>query len=48
MERQRKDAQTFVEIDDARCRSYGGPGSQAYAQCRASLEKERSGLAKPK
>ena len=44
MEEQRKAAQTFTEIDDARCRSYGDPRSQAYARCRASLDKERSGL----
>ena len=42
MEEQRKAAQTFTEIDDARCRSYGDPASQAYARCRASLQKERS------
>ena len=44
MEEQRKAAQTFTEIDDARCRSYGDPRSQAYARCRASLDKERSGF----
>jgi len=44
MEEQRRAAQTFTEIDDARCRSYGDPRSQAYARCRASLDKERSGL----
>ena len=43
MEEQRKAAQTFTEIDDARCKSYGAPGSQGYARCRASLEKERAG-----
>jgi hypothetical protein len=48
MEQQRKEAQTFVEIDDARCRPYGKPGSQEYARCRAGLEKEKSGLAAPK
>ena len=42
MEEQRKAAQTFADIDEARCKSYGAPGSQAYARCRASLEKERS------
>jgi len=41
MEEQRKAAQTFTEIDDARCRSYGDPQSQAYVRCRASLNKER-------
>jgi len=44
MEEQRKAAQTFTEIDDARCRSYGDPRSQAYAQCRASIAKERQGF----
>jgi len=44
MEEQRKAAQIFTEIDDARCRSYGDPRSQAYARCRASLDKERSGF----
>ncbi len=48
MEQQRKDTQTFAEIDDARCRSYGDPGSQDYARCRAGLAKERSGLTNPK
>ena len=48
MEQQRKEAQTFVEIDDTRCRSYGKPGSQEYVRCRAGLEKERSELVAPK
>jgi hypothetical protein len=48
MEQQRKEAQTFTEIDEARCRSYGKPGSQEYARCRAGLEKDRSGFATPK
>jgi hypothetical protein len=42
MQEQRKAAQTFVEIDDARCSSYGDPRSQAYARCRASLANERA------
>jgi hypothetical protein len=41
MEDQRKAAQTISEIDDARCESYGDRASQAYAQCRANLEKDR-------
>jgi len=41
MQEQRKAAQTFTEIDDARCRSYGDPQSQAYLRCRANLIKER-------
>jgi hypothetical protein len=48
MAQQRKEAQTFTEIDDARCRPYGKPGSQEYARCRAILEKDRSGFATPK
>jgi len=48
MEQQRKETQTFTEIDEARCRSSGKPGSQEYARCRASLEKDRSGFANPK
>ena len=42
MEEQRKAAQTFVEIDDARCRSYGDPRSQAYARCIVALPARRS------
>ena len=42
MEQQRKDSEMTAEIDDARCRRYGDPRSQAYGQCRASLKKERS------
>ena len=47
MEEQRKATQTFTEIDDARCSAYGNPGSQGFAQCRASIEKERSRSATP-
>ena len=48
MEQQRKDSEMTAEIDDARCRPYGKPGSQEYARCRVSLEKDRSGFATPK
>ena len=48
MEQQRKEAQTFVEIDDTRCRSRGKPGSQVYDRCRADLEKDRSGFGNSK
>jgi hypothetical protein len=41
MEEQRKATQTFTEIDDARCSAYGNRGSQGYAECRASIERER-------
>ena len=29
------------QIDDAKCQSYGKPGSNVYVQCRTSLENER-------
>ncbi len=29
-----QDAKTAAEIDDARCRSYGAPGSPEYVECR--------------
>jgi hypothetical protein len=48
MEQQRKVEQTYSEIDDARCKSYGNPGSPPYAQCRAGLQKERLGSATAK
>lgn len=34
--------QVFETIDDARCKSYGEPGSPKYAQCRADLDKQRA------
>ncbi len=48
MEQQRKEAQTFTEIDEARCRTYGKPGSQEYARCRANVEKDRSSFTNTK
>ena len=30
-----------AQIDDAKCRNYGQPGSNAYVQCRASLKSDR-------
>jgi hypothetical protein len=41
-EQQRRAEQTFAEIDDARCKSFGARGSPAYAQCRDSIEQERN------
>jgi len=41
MQQQRKDEETFAEIDDSRCKSFGNPGSPAYARCRANIQKER-------
>jgi hypothetical protein len=38
--------QTFETIDDARCKSYGQPGSARYAQCRADLDKQRGPTAR--
>jgi hypothetical protein len=48
MQQQRKDEETFAEIDDSRCKSFGNPGSQPYAQCRAKLQKDRPASATPK
>jgi hypothetical protein len=36
----------FETIDDARCKSYGEPGSPSYAQCRADLDKHRAPAAR--
>ena len=34
------------EQDDARCRSYGKPGSAAYIDCRTSLKIDRADMRK--
>jgi hypothetical protein len=45
---QLKQAQTELDaiarIDDAKCQSYGKPGSNAYLQCRTSLKNERADM----
>ena len=45
---QLKQAQTeqdsIARIDDARCQSYGKPGSNAYLQCLTSLKNERTDM----
>jgi hypothetical protein len=38
--------QMTATIDDARCRSYGEPGSPSYTQCRADLDKQRAPAAR--
>jgi hypothetical protein len=45
---QLKQAQTeqdsITRIDDARCQTYGKPGSNAYVQCLTSLKNERGDM----
>jgi hypothetical protein len=36
----------IAEQDDARCRSYGKPGSAAYIDCRTSLKIDRADMRK--
>jgi outer membrane biogenesis lipoprotein LolB len=36
----------IAEQDDARCRSYGKPGSAAYIDCRTSLKNDRAEMRK--
>jgi hypothetical protein len=35
---------SLARIDDAKCQSYGKPGSNAYIQCRTSLKNERADM----
>jgi outer membrane biogenesis lipoprotein LolB len=48
LKEQLKQAQTeqdsMTRIDDARCQSYGKPGSNAYVQCLTSLKNERADM----
>jgi hypothetical protein len=48
LKEQLKQAQTELDsiarIDDAKCQSYGKPGSNAYVQCRTSLKNERADM----
>jgi hypothetical protein len=37
-------AAMYAQQDDARCQSYGKPGSDAYIQCRRSLQEHRAEL----
>ncbi|HET7850842.1 MAG TPA: hypothetical protein VFL51_17465 [Pseudolabrys sp.] len=39
---QREDARTIDALDDARCRSFAPPGSQAYLACRRRAANDRS------
>jgi hypothetical protein len=36
----------IAQQDDARCQSYGRPGSAAYIDCRTSLKNDRAGMKK--
>jgi hypothetical protein len=35
--RAKAEAEAIAQVDDARCQSYGAPGTNGYHQCRASL-----------
>ena len=37
LERANAEREAIAQIDDARCKSYGAPGTQGYFQCRATL-----------
>jgi outer membrane biogenesis lipoprotein LolB len=39
-------AAQIAEQDDARCKSYGKPGSAAYIDCRTSLKNDRAEIKK--
>jgi outer membrane biogenesis lipoprotein LolB len=39
-------AAQIAQQDDARCQSYGKPGSAAYIDCRTSLKNDRSEMKK--
>jgi outer membrane biogenesis lipoprotein LolB len=53
-QQQRKEAAQAIEQaaaqvaqqDDARCQSYGKPGTKAYLECRTSLKNDRSEMRK--
>ena len=36
----------IAQQDDARCKSYGRPGSAAYIDCRTSLKNDRADMKK--
>jgi outer membrane biogenesis lipoprotein LolB len=36
----------IAQQDDARCKSYGRPGSPAYIDCRTSLKNDRADMKK--
>ena len=35
--RAKAETEAIAQVDDARCQSYGAPGTNGYHQCRASL-----------
>jgi outer membrane biogenesis lipoprotein LolB len=39
-------AAQIAQQDDARCQSYGKPGSAAYIDCRSSLKNDRAAMQK--
>jgi outer membrane biogenesis lipoprotein LolB len=39
-------AAQIAQQDDARCQSYGKPGSAAYIECRTSLKNDRAAMQK--
>ena len=39
-------AAQIAQQDDARCQSYGKPGSAAYIDCRTSLKNDRAAMQK--
>jgi hypothetical protein len=41
LERAKAEIEAYSEIDDAKCRNYGMPGSNEYVQCRTSLTNAR-------
>src|SRR5262245_6470901 len=41
LERAKAEIEAYSEIDDAKCRNYGMPGSSAYDKCRASATNAR-------
>ena len=40
-------AAVYAEQDDAKCQTYSKPGSDAYIQCRKSLQDHRAECARP-
>jgi len=41
LERAKAEAEAIAQIDDAKCKNYGMPGTNAYVQCRTSLTNAR-------
>jgi|KBSMisStaDraftv2_1062788.scaffolds.fasta_scaffold4223316_1 hypothetical protein len=37
LETAKAEREAIAQIDDARCRSYGAPGTEGYFQCRSTL-----------